>query len=144
LVIFKTLPKVNNRPHRRKFAQSGHPELAMQLLFCNDLFSLLLLTEIGELSVPPRHVLVAHVVVVVDEQLLALSNRPETLANSLIRTDVKNIFAKKWAKILALWTQNKAKLCKKLIIALVFEKNDNFFSPKIVKIAENCDHNTDP
>jgi hypothetical protein len=25
-VIFKKLPKVNNRPHRRKFAQSGHPD----------------------------------------------------------------------------------------------------------------------
>jgi hypothetical protein len=34
-------------------------------------------------------------------------------------------------KILAFLTQNKAKLCKILIITLVFEKNANFF-------AENC------
>jgi hypothetical protein len=35
------------------------------------------------------------------------------------------------AKKLAFYTQNKAKLCKILIIKLVFEKNANFF-------AENC------
>jgi hypothetical protein len=35
------------------------------------------------------------------------------------------------AKKLAFLTQNKAKLCKILIITLVFEKNANFF-------AENC------
>jgi hypothetical protein len=35
------------------------------------------------------------------------------------------------AKKLAFLTQNKAKICKILIITLVFEKNDNFF-------AENC------
>jgi hypothetical protein len=35
------------------------------------------------------------------------------------------------AKKLAFLTQNKAKLCKNLIITLVFEKNANFF-------AENC------
>jgi hypothetical protein len=35
------------------------------------------------------------------------------------------------AKKLAFLTQNKAKLCKILIITLVFEKNGNFF-------AENC------
>jgi histidinol phosphatase-like enzyme len=34
-------------------------------------------------------------------------------------------------KILAFFTQNKAKLCKILIITLVFEKNANFY-------AENC------
>jgi hypothetical protein len=34
-------------------------------------------------------------------------------------------------------TQNKAKLCKILIITLDFEKNANLF-------AENCDHNIDP
>jgi hypothetical protein len=38
---------------------------------------------------------------------------------------------KKSAKKLAFLTQNKAKLCKILIITLVFEKNANFF-------AENC------
>jgi hypothetical protein len=31
-------------------------------------------------------------------------------------------------KKLAFWTQNKAKLCKNLIITLVFEKNANFFA----------------
>jgi hypothetical protein len=35
------------------------------------------------------------------------------------------------AKKLAFLTQNKAKLCKKFIITLVFDKNANFF-------AENC------
>jgi hypothetical protein len=42
--------------------------------------------------------------------------------------DFQNIFAKKSA----LLTQNKAKLCEKLIITLVFEKNANF-PPNIVK-----------
>jgi hypothetical protein len=42
---------------------------------------------------------------------------------------------------LAFLTQNKAKLCKILII---FEKNANFFRRKLSKIAENCDHNIDP
>jgi hypothetical protein len=37
---------------------------------------------------------------------------------------------KKIAKKLAVLTQNKAKLCKILIITLVFEKNANFL-PKI-------------
>jgi hypothetical protein len=46
--------------------------------------------------------------------------------------DFKNIFLpKKLAKKLAFLTQNKAKLCKILIITLVFEKNAIFF-------AENC------
>jgi hypothetical protein len=43
----------------------------------------------------------------------------------------KNIFAKKSAKKLAFFTQNKAKLCKILIITLIFEKNAKFF-------VENC------
>jgi hypothetical protein len=42
-----------------------------------------------------------------------------------------NIIAKKMAKILAFLTQIKAKLCKNLIITLVFEKKRQFF-------AENC------
>jgi hypothetical protein len=49
-------------------------------------------------------------------------------------TDVmifKNIFAEKFGKKLAFLTQNKAKLCKILIITLVFEKSAKFF-------AENC------
>jgi hypothetical protein len=46
--------------------------------------------------------------------------------------DFKNIFAEKFSKKkLAFLTQNKAKLCKILIITLVFEKNANFFG-------ENC------
>jgi hypothetical protein len=45
---------------------------------------------------------------------------------------------------MAFLTQNKAKLCKILIITLVFEKNA-IFSPEIgEKIAENSDHNIDP
>jgi hypothetical protein len=40
----------------------------------------------------------------------------------------KNIFAEKNAKKLAFLTQKKAKLCKFLIITLVFEKNANFFA----------------
>jgi hypothetical protein len=40
-------------------------------------------------------------------------------------------------------TQNMVKLCKHLIITLVFEKNA-IFCRKLSKIAENCDHNIDP
>jgi hypothetical protein len=50
---------------------------------------------------------------------------------------------KKSAKKLAFLTRNKAKLCKILIITLVFEKNAYFFRQKLSKIAENCDHNID-
>jgi hypothetical protein len=46
--------------------------------------------------------------------------------------DFKNIFAEKIAKKLVFFTQNKGKLCKILIITLVFEKNANFL-PKIGK-----------
>jgi hypothetical protein len=45
--------------------------------------------------------------------------------------DFLNIFAEKFSKKLEFLTQNKAKLCKILIITLVYEKNANFF-------AENC------
>jgi hypothetical protein len=48
------------------------------------------------------------------------------------------------AKKLAFLTQNKAKICKILIITLVFEKKRQFFRRKLSKIAENCDHNIDP
>jgi hypothetical protein len=48
------------------------------------------------------------------------------------------------AKKLAFLTRNNAKICKILIITLVFEKNVNFFDEKLSKIAENCDHNIDP
>jgi hypothetical protein len=40
---------------------------------------------------------------------------------------------KNLAIILAFLTQNKAKLCKMLIITLVFEKNANFFAKKCQK-----------
>jgi hypothetical protein len=56
------------------------------------------------------------------------------LGVSLPGTDVMifKIFSpKNFANKLAFLTQNKAKLCKNLIITLVFEKNANFF-------AENC------
>jgi hypothetical protein len=63
-------------------------------------------------------------------------------------TDVmffKLLSPKKWAKNWwALLTQNKAKLCKILIIILVFEKNASFFHQKLSKIAENCGHNINP
>jgi hypothetical protein len=47
-------------------------------------------------------------------------------------------------KKLAFFTQNKAKICKIVIITLAFEKKRQFFSRKLAKIAENCDHNIDP
>jgi hypothetical protein len=46
--------------------------------------------------------------------------------------DFLNIFAEKFSKKMAFFTQNKAKLRKSLIITLVFEKNANFL-PKIGK-----------
>jgi hypothetical protein len=52
-------------------------------------------------------------------------------------------FRRKNAKKLAFLTQNKAKLCKFLIITLVFEKTP-IFRRKLEEIAENCDHNIDP
>jgi hypothetical protein len=45
---------------------------------------------------------------------------------------LKIYLPKNSAKKLAFLTQNKAKLCKILIIALIFEKNA-IFLPKIVK-----------
>jgi hypothetical protein len=48
--------------------------------------------------------------------------------------DFLNIFAEKFSKKMAFLTQNKAKLCKILIITLVFEKNVNFFHRKLSKI----------
>jgi hypothetical protein len=46
--------------------------------------------------------------------------------------DFKNIFAKKFSEKIGVLTQNKAKLCKILIVTLVLEKSVNFL-PKIVK-----------
>jgi hypothetical protein len=43
----------------------------------------------------------------------------------------KIFLPKNFATKLAFFAQNKAKICKKWIITLVFEKNANFF-------AENC------
>jgi hypothetical protein len=58
--------------------------------------------------------------------------------------DFFDIFAEEFSKKMAFLTPNKAKLCKILIKALVFEKNAIFFGRKLSKIAENCDHNIDP
>jgi hypothetical protein len=41
---------------------------------------------------------------------------------------LKICLPKNLSKILAFFTQNKAKLLKNLIITLVFEKNANFFA----------------
>jgi hypothetical protein len=41
---------------------------------------------------------------------------------------LKIFLPKNLAKKMAFFTQNKPKLCKTLIIALVFEKNVNFFA----------------
>jgi hypothetical protein len=60
--------------------------------------------------------------------------RPNTKIEALPGTDVmikKKIFPEKFSEKIGFLTQNKAKLCKILIITLVFEKNANFF-------AENC------
>jgi hypothetical protein len=50
-------------------------------------------------------------------------------------------FVKISANKLSFLTHNKAKLRKILTTTLVFEKNANFFAEKLLKIAENCDHN---
>jgi hypothetical protein len=42
---------------------------------------------------------------------------------------------------MAFLTQNKAKLCKILILTLVFGEKHQFFRRKLAKIAENFDHN---
>jgi hypothetical protein len=42
--------------------------------------------------------------------------------------DFLNIFAEKFSGKIGVLTQNKAKLCKNLIITLVFEKNAIFFA----------------
>jgi hypothetical protein len=53
------------------------------------------------------------------------------------------MFFQKKGEKLAFLTQSKAKLCKNLIVTVVFEKTP-FYPPKIVKIVENCDYNIDP
>jgi hypothetical protein len=57
---------------------------------------------------------------------------------------LKYFCRKKLRKKFAFLTQNKAKLCKNLIITLVFEKNANFFGENWQKSLIKCDHNIDP
>jgi hypothetical protein len=57
---------------------------------------------------------------------------------------LKIFLPKNSAKKLAFLTQNQAKLCKILIITLVFVKKRQIFRRKLSKIVENCDHNIDP
>jgi hypothetical protein len=45
---------------------------------------------------------------------------------------------------LAFLTQNKAKLCKNLIITLVLEKNANFFAENCQKSQKKCDYKIGP
>jgi hypothetical protein len=62
----------------------------------------------------------------------------------VVNATILKIFSpKKIAKKWRFLTQNKAKLCKILIITLVFKKNA-IFCRKLAKIAENCDYNIDP
>jgi hypothetical protein len=56
---------------------------------------------------------------------------------------IKKIICQKLANKLAFLTENKAKLCKNLIIKLVFEKKRHF-RQNCKKIAENCDHKIRP
>jgi hypothetical protein len=42
--------------------------------------------------------------------------------------DFLNIFAEKFSEKIGVFDSNKAKICKILIITLVFEKNANFFA----------------
>jgi hypothetical protein len=65
----------------------------------------------------------------IDEKLTSICNCATKTGTDVM---ILKIFSqKKIAKKLAFLTQNKAKLCKILIITLVFDKNANFF-------AENC------
>jgi hypothetical protein len=54
-----------------------------------------------------------------------------------------NIFAEKFSEKMFL-TQNKGKLCKILIITLVFEKNANFFTENCRKSQKIVTNNIDP
>jgi hypothetical protein len=59
--------------------------------------------------------------------------------------DFKNIFAEKFSKNIGVFCSNLLLVFAKIvIITFVFEKKTPIFSPKIGKIAENCDHNIDP
>jgi hypothetical protein len=57
---------------------------------------------------------------------------------------LKNIFATKEAKKLAVPTQNIARLCKYWIMAMVLKKNATFSPKKSAKIAVTGDHIIDP
>jgi hypothetical protein len=62
-------------------------------------------------------------------------------------TDVmilKIFSTKNLAKKMAFFAQTTASFWKILIITLVFEKKTPISSPKMSKIAANCDHNIDP
>jgi hypothetical protein len=68
----------------------------------------------------------------------------ESKTSDTPRADVTIFSPKNSAKKFAFSTQNKAKLCKILIITLVFENSAKCFRRKLLKIAENWDHNIDP
>jgi hypothetical protein len=56
----------------------------------------------------------------------------------------KNIFAKKSAKKLAFFTQNKAYISvQEYDLNIVFLEKRQFFCRKLSKFAKNCDHNID-
>jgi hypothetical protein len=56
---------------------------------------------------------------------------------------LKKYFPPKMAEI-GVSDSNRAKLCKNLMITLVFEKKRHFLRRKLSKIAEICYHNIDP
>jgi hypothetical protein len=45
---------------------------------------------------------------------------------------------------MAFLLQNTAEFCKKAVHNIIFLRKTAFFGRKLVKIAENCDHNIDP
>jgi hypothetical protein len=47
-------------------------------------------------------------------------------------------------KIWRFFAQTGAKICKNLIITLIFERNANFFAENWQKSHKNCDHDIDP
>jgi hypothetical protein len=80
-------------------------------------------------------------------ELLALNSRFGFYMIQRPGADVKifkDIFAEKFIKKLAFLTRNKGKLCKILIITLVFEKNANFFAENWRKSQKIVYHNIDP
>jgi hypothetical protein len=55
----------------------------------------------------------------------------------------KTVSPKNWPE-LAFLTQNKAKLCQRLIKTLFFLEKRQFFPKKLSKISQSCDHDIDP